>query len=230
MEMVYVPEGNFEMGSKDYDDETPVRQVYLDAFWIDKYEVSNGQYAICVAAGACSKPRSTESYTRSCYYGNPEYSDYPVIYVNWNDAMDYCQWAGGNLPTEAQWEKAARGIDGRTYPWGDEEPNCGRANFHDNDFCVGDTSAVGSYPDGASPYGALDMAGNVWEWVSDWYEKNYYASSPNTNPQGPANGSYKGFRGGSWGGFTWNIWSAGRYNYDPTSTDNYVGFRCASPP
>ena len=170
MEMVFVPAGEFEMGGNDadaWDDEKPAHTVYLDSYWIDKYEVSNAQYAKCVTAGDCTKPSYTGSYTRSNYYGNPEYDDYPVIYVDWNQAKDYCQWAGGDLPTEAQWEKAARGTDGRAYPWGNESPTCQLTNFdqgsYENpNYCVGDTSPVTDYEAGASPYGALNMAGNVW--------------------------------------------------------------------
>ena len=172
MVMVYVPEGRFLMGSApgnaDADsDEFPQHEVYLDAFWIGQTEVTNGMYAQCADAGACEPPRiTTNSATRSSYYGNPSYMDYPVIYVSWDQAQAYCAWAGGRLPTEAEWEKAARGAEGtRTYPWG-EGISCPRANFAG---CEGDTTRAGSYPAGASLYGALDMAGNVAEWTASAY-------------------------------------------------------------
>ena len=229
MEMVYVPAGEFSMGSESGDiDEKPVHTVYLDAYWIDKYEVSNGQYAKCVAAGDCTKPSYTKSYTRSNYYGNPEYDNYPVIYVNWNQAKDYCQWAGGELPTEAQWQKAARGTDGRIYiyPWGNERPDSRLANYDGN---IGDTSPVTDYEAGASPYGALNMAGNVREWVNDWYGSNYYSTSPTRNPSGPSSGEYRVLRGGSWNDSNRIIRAAYRNNNYPTDANGYNGFRCVLP-
>jgi len=230
MEMVYVPAGEFEMGGSDadaYSDEKPVHRVDLDAYWIDKYEVSNAQYALCVAAGDCTKPEYTNSYTRSNYYGNQEYDNYPVIRVSWHQAQAYCQWAGGDLPTEAQWEKAARGTDGRTYPWGNESPNSNLVNYNQN---IGDTSPVTDYESGASPYGALNMAGNVWEWVRDWYDSNYYSNSPAENPSGPASGEYRMLRGGSWDNYSRSIRAAVRYYDVPTYTFSGVrGFRCALP-
>ena len=158
MVMVYVPAGNFIMGDNS--------QVNLGNFWIDQTEVTNGMYALCVQAGACQPPSDTSSATRTSYYGNSQFANYPVIYVDWNDSQTYCNWAGRRLPSEAEWEKAAHGTDGRIYPWGNGAPTCELTNS----FCVGDTAQVGSYPAGASPYGALDMSGNVWQWVADWYD------------------------------------------------------------
>ncbi len=224
--MVYVPEGSFEMGNTTgTDEEKPVRQVYLDAYWIDKFEVTNAQYEKCVNEGACSKPTSTGSNTRDSYYGDPTYANYPVIYVDWNQAQDYCQWVGGELPTEAQWEKAARGTDGREYPWGNDTPNSSLANYDQNE---GDTTAVGSYPKSASPYGALDMAGNVWEWVRDWY--GVYDPNETDNPKGLSNGNYRVLRGGSWYNYTRYIRTAYRSLNDPTYADDDIGFRCISSP
>jgi formylglycine-generating enzyme required for sulfatase activity len=231
MQMVFVPAGKFRMGSETaYDDEKPVHEVYLDAFWIDKYEVSNAHYAQCVAEGTCSRPLSVESHSRDSYYGNPTYDDYPVIKVIWTQADDYCRWVGGRLPTEAEWEKAARGTHARKYTWGDTAPSCSLANFGGLFGCVGDTSAVGSYPAGASPYGAMDMAGNVWEWVADWFGEDYYSKSPLQNPSGPVSGEYRVLRGGSWFNTELGVRSARRSWNDPNSTNFVIGFRCVSPP
>jgi formylglycine-generating enzyme required for sulfatase activity len=183
-------------------------------------------YQQCENAGVCRAPQNSSSYTRTSYYGASQFAEYPVIYVSWDDAVAYCAWAWRELPTEAQWEKAARGTDGRTYPWG-EGIDASKANYNSN---IGDTSAVGSYPAGASPYGAYDMAGNVWEWVADWYDSGYYSRSPDNNPTGPTSGEYRVLRGGGWDLNDYYQRSADRGNYDPTNRDIYVGFRCAAFP
>ncbi len=225
MTLLYVPEGEFTMGSDTYDDEKPVHTVYLNAYWIDQTEVTNGQYALCVSTGGCTPPSQNSSNTNTSYYGNTQFDDYPVIYVKWNQAQAYCEWAGRRLPTEAEWEKAARGTDGRIYPWGNESPTSGLLNYNLN---VGDTTEVGKYPNGVSPYGAYDMAGNVWEWVNDWYGETYYKSSPASNPSGADSGDGRVLRGGSWLNYVVDSRSADRGKYDPTYAIVDFGFRCSS--
>jgi formylglycine-generating enzyme required for sulfatase activity/tRNA A-37 threonylcarbamoyl transferase component Bud32 len=231
MVMVYMPAGEFMMGSDNGDaDEKPQHTVSLDAYWIDQTEVTNSMYAKCVTDGECELPTATQSSTRSNYYDDTQYADYPVINVDWSQANAYCGWAGRQLPTEAEWEKAARSTDGRTYPWG-EGIDCSLANYRgknsENDFCIGDTQVVGSYPQGASMYGALDLAGNVWEWVADWYSETYYIGAPSENPQGLASGQYRVLRGGSLYDVSRDLRSSDRSWSIPGYRSGNVGFRCA---
>ena len=233
MVMVYAPAGEFEMGStKGDDDEQPVHTVALDGFWIDRTEVTHAQYERCVAAGACTPRRF------SGFDPLDAHDDHPAIYVTWYQAEAYCRWAGGRLPTEAEWEYAARGPESRAFPWGDEfdgtrlnycDANCER-DWADQtaDDGYAETAPVGSFPAGASWCGALDMAGNVWEWVADWYADDYYARSPSRNPTGPPSGRSRVLRGGSWGFDPFYVRSANRDDFlVPSNTYGHVGFRCA---
>jgi len=245
--MVLVPAGEFIMGmSADdafkecqkyigdkcqrewYTCEEPVHKVYLDAYYIDKYEVTQAEYGQCVAAGECPANEKQEGFT-----GTRQ----PVVGVTWDDARSYCSWVGKRLPTEAEWEKAARGPDGRMYPWGNEFDGK-RANFCDKnctynwalkdlDDGFAKTAPVGSYPRGASPYGALDMAGNANEWVADWYQENYYRQTPDRNPRGPDTGTSRVFRGGGWLNSPSLLHLADRDNTNPSKRAMNIGFRCA---
>ena len=219
MVMVYVPAGGFMMGSTDADteasaNEKPQHRVYLDAYWIDRTEVTKAQYQRCVASGICAAP--------SC--SGTGKGDHPVVCVSWQDASKYCAWAERRLPTEAEWEKAVRGTEGRKYPWGNDAPDCSRVNYSG---CGDTTTAVGSYPYGASAYGALDMAGNVWEWVADWYNDKYYTKSPAENPPGPDSGDVRVLRGGSWNYFQRVVRAAVRDRLFTDGRNDFVGFRCA---
>jgi serine/threonine-protein kinase len=224
MMMVFVPEGEFTMGGNDGDsDEKPVHAVFLDAFWIDQTEVTNVMYSMCAEQRACDAPNSARSFTRENYFGNPEYDDYPVINVSWDDANTYCAWAGRRLPSEAEWEKAARGIDAATYPWGNDPPANTLLNYNN---AVGDTAEVGSYPAGVSSFGALDMAGNVWEWVSSSFEPYPYDANDGREDL-TASGS-RILRGASWDSFEiFDIRSSFRGKADPSNAFNILGFRCA---
>jgi serine/threonine-protein kinase len=226
--MVYVPAGKFRMGSSDVDlqasdNEKPIHTVDLDAFWIDKFEVTNVLYKRCVEAGKCTAPAECKSWTRNSYYGNSQYDNYPVINVTWENATQYCSFANKRLPTEAQWEKAARGTDGSIYPWADLfDVN----KLNSSEGGKGDTTPVGSYPSGASPYGAMDMAGNVWEWIADGYDSGCYKNSQMQNPIGPPGGQFRVVRGGSWRHYHGLVRAASRYGAPPGYSYDSVGFRC----
>jgi serine/threonine-protein kinase len=252
MTMVFVPAGEFIMGTdRGMTDESPAHPVYLAGFWLDRTEVTNEAYRQCVEAGACEPPSKSRE-----YFDDAAYASHPAVYVSWEDAVDYCVFVGRRLPTEAEWEKAAAWNPSTNekyiFPWGNEF-DCAKGNFDDEteldvSVMVKDvvgcdgyarSAPVGSFPQGISPYGALDMAGNVWEWVYDAFLevdpllfkdfKNYYAISPYENPQGvdQASSAYRVMRGGSW---NWT-WGVGRVTYRLWFglDDAYdgVGFRCA---
>ena len=202
-------------------DEWPYHSVYLDAYYIDKYEVTVYQYQNCVNAGKCGNPETGGS----CNWNVSGRGNHPINCVDWNEATAYCQWAGKRLPTEAEWEKAARGTDGRVYPWGNEW-DCSKSCNSVSPCSNSSTCAVGSYPDGKSSYGVMDMAGNVWEWVSDWYDQSYYSSSPSSNPQGPSSGQDRVLRGGSWRHHPQDLRASARDRLGPTLSYSNLGFRC----
>lgn len=214
-EMVFVPAGTFFMGTDLIEsdaDATPAHVVQLEAFWIDRFEVTNENYRGCVRAGSCPEPHDLR------FYNDPADADHPVVYITWYAAQDYCTWAGKRLPIEAEWEKAARGEVEFSFPWGDEfDPQRLNAGHQ-----LDGTAAVGSYPQGASPYGALDMAGNVWEWVADWY-----AAYPGSSYQSDYYGEkYKIVRGGSWNHPVADAHSYHRDIAHPGRALAVVGFRC----
>jgi formylglycine-generating enzyme required for sulfatase activity len=216
-------------------DESPLHEVYLDDYFIDKYEVTNARYAACVDAGECAMPARLNSATRSQYFGFAAYDDFPVISVLWHQANEFCQWEGKRLPTEAEWEKAARGSrDTRLYPWGNEKPECFRLNSEaaargSSGACTGDTTAVGSYALGMSPYGVMDMAGNVAEWVSDYYADDYYARSPAGSPPGPTFGEDRVARGGEYWDEEDHVRVSQRFLASHVHEEE-LGFRCARTP
>ena len=241
MPQVFIPAGTFRMGGMDArsaPDERPAHDVTLDAYWIDQLEVTNAMYLLCMQSGSCAPPQSFKSSDRRPdYFNNPTYKDYPVVYVTWGQAKTYCEWAGRRLPSEAEWERAARGDDWRTFPWGEDKADGLRANFN---MLVGDTSRAGTYPLGASSFGVLDMAGNVAEWTNDFYSGSYYAKlGDNTvNPTGPETSSSlkRVVRGGTLGDAEINIRVSKRSAVSgsdlsvvpatPGDFSQRIGFRC----
>ena len=241
MPQVFIPAGTFRMGGMDArsaPDERPAHDVTLDAYWMDQLEVTNAMYLLCMQSGSCTLPQSLKSSDRRPdYFTNPTYKDYPVVYVTWGQAKTYCEWARRRLPSEAEWERAARGDDWRTFPWGENKADGLRANFN---MLVGDTSRAGTYPLGASPFGVLDMAGNVAEWTNDFYSGTYYAKlGDNTvNPTGPETSSSlkRVVRGGTLGDAEINIRVSKRsavpgsdLSVVPATPGDFsqrIGFRC----
>jgi formylglycine-generating enzyme required for sulfatase activity len=223
--MVLIPNGEFVMGSTAASDERPAHRVNLDAYYIDTFEVTISRYAKFLEAVTTQQAPHQWNTVKLTEDG-----DRPVIGVNWSDADAYCRWTEKRLPTEAEWEKAARGTDGRKYPWGDDEPREGMANFS---RCCGWSgfgllAAVGTHQAGKSPYGVFDLAGNVWEWVADWYDPQYYKTSPDRNPTGPASGRDKVMRGGSWSNRASDLRASTRDKVSPTYRNFSIGFRCAA--
>jgi len=248
MVQVFVLAGNFIMGSTDVEakvtieggrayPEIPIHTVYLDGYWIDKFEITNEQYGLCLDAGVCQPLHLNSSETRPEYFGNPEYSNYPVIWASWYMAQTYCEWAGRRLPTEAEWEKAARGTEGNKYPWGNDPVTGERANFCDVncprttynsifDDGFADTSPVGSFPMGVSPYGAMDMSGNVWEWTSTLVEPYPYDAADGR--EDPDVYGERIWRSGPWSNGYWWLRSSVRYRSIPSYWNVNLGIRCAS--
>jgi len=224
--MRLVPGGEFTLGNNDDIDARPEKLVNVDTFYIDKYEVTNEMYAACANDGACRIPRMRGSNTRGRYYGNPEFTNYPALFVDWKMANAYCAWRGARLPTEAEWEKAARGTDKRIYPWGNQ-PGCKNANYS---RCVGDTNSVNQYDAGQSAYGVYGMAGNALEWTSSLFRQYPYVATDGREDQNTA--GYRVARGGAWDIFSGNgsIYTYTRFKLDVGYYGGYVGFRCAATP
>ncbi len=213
-----VPGGPFVMGYNNYYD-TPEKEVTLGDFWIYSSEVTNGQYALCVKSGKCTPPNPEQNTT----FGNYRLINLPVVGVNYQQAVDYCSFVRGRLPTEAEWEKAARGPEGNIFPWGDAAPSCDLLNFN---FCKGKALDIQSYPEGASFYGLFDMSGNVREWVADWYDDNYYTDGPSIDPLGPDLGQKRAVRSSSFSDTADFTFPAHRFSLRPEDSLADLGFRC----
>jgi formylglycine-generating enzyme required for sulfatase activity len=253
-EMILIPADDFTMGveldnalkecrkyrtdcqDNWFKDEVPSRVIYLDAFYIDKYEVTNGLYTVCEQAGVCQPPLQLNSSSRTDYYQDSQFANYPIIHVTWDMAKAYCEWRGARLPTEAEWEKAARGTNGSTYPWGNDfsgsdlnfcDINCSSPTSNkDYDDSYNDVAAANSYPSGVSPYGIFNMSGNVWEWVADWY-KAYPGGDPTGSPYYEPEQTYRVIRGGAWDSSVDLIRTTNRDPRKPSDSGNNIGFRCA---
>jgi formylglycine-generating enzyme len=229
--MVVVPGGPFLMGSGDgqgRDDERPQRTVHVDAFAIDSVEVTNARFLAFVEATGHRHPPNP--YGDGVLTSAKGIEQLPIVQVNWHDAADYCQWAGKRLATEAEWEKAARGADGRLYPWGNESPTAERANY-EREWDDGKALlAVGTTPNGQSFYGVHDMSGNAREWIQDWYAPDYYKQAPDRNPRGPEQGVLKVIRGGSWRSPLADISATARGRGGFALRTHGTGFRCARSP
>ena len=241
-EMILIPAGPFLMGSDKKVDrnaylaELPQRKIHLDAYEIDKFEVTTVQFLKFVLANDL-QPLIDWQYDGGNF--QETMVNHPVMHVSWDDADAYCRWAGKRLPTEAEWEKAARGDDGRIYPWGNQMAGLSRSNFGRTGISgpVRDRPerlllyppiiSVDKYDNAVSPYGLFQMSGNVAEWVADWYDPKYYASAPDRNPKGPENGTQRSFRGGGWIDSTPSVRAAQRNGTDPSTKMNWMGFRCA---
>lgn len=221
--MVLIPAGEFAMGSdRGQDDEQPVHRVSIKAFYLDALEVTVSRYAEFLMS---QKPDPPFKWNEA---SDGPHVNKPVVGVNWYDARDYCRWVGRRLPTEAEWELAARGADGRMYPWGSTHPTKGHANAGQTKWRGYDTlTNVGQFELGKTPNGVYDLAGNLWEWVADWYDAAYYQFSPRENPSGPSAGPLRVLRGGAWNNDSKAIRSANRAGYAPDARRNDVGFRCA---
>jgi len=209
-------------------DEHPLHRVRVSGFSMDRYEVTNERYGRCVKAGVCQAPALLSSAKRQNYFGQPEFAQYPVVFVDWERADKFCRWEGGRLPTEAEWELAARGPapSQRAFPWGDAPPDCTKANLGGELSCLGDTDRVGRRTAGVSPWGAMDLAGNVWEWTADWYDSQYYKASPERDPKGPNQGTLKVMRGGCFMSNADSLRVSCRKPELPATWAPNVGFRC----
>jgi formylglycine-generating enzyme len=228
VEMVVIPAGSFIRGSAAGEgrlDEQPRRKLYLDTFAIDKYEVSNARYGQFLEDTLHKPPLNV--FGERPLHKETDIADLPVVQVTWHDAVDYCFWAGKRLPTEAEWEKAARGTDGRLFPWGNESPTAQRANYEKEWDGRTTFVEVTALPEGQSPDGLFNLSGNVREWVQDWYDPEYYSIAPNKNPKGPETGILKVIRGGSWKSFDMDLRTASRGKGGFALKTHGIGFRCA---